>query len=210
LDSNPLRRIELLSHPGAAVVKVGHRAARRDKRITRCRKLCRETHAKHREDLFQLAERVRSRHQIPCDVTSASEAVTNSNLICTCTPAETPLFDGGLIRPGTHINAVGAFTPQSRELDTAAVLRARVIVDARSADGHKAGDIQIPISEGAITAAHIKGTLSDLVLSKASGRESSEEISLFKSSGLAIEDLVTAQLAFDRAVSSGIGTQVSL
>ena len=157
-----------------------------------------------------LAERVQSMHQIPCEVTSAGEALTKANLICTCTPAKTPLFDGGLIRPGTHINAVGAFTPQSRELDTEAVRRARVIVDARSGAGHEAGDILIPISEGAITADYIRGTLSDVVLGKVVGRESAEEITLFKSSGLAVEDLVTAKLAFDRARTSGIGTNVSL
>ena len=157
-----------------------------------------------------LAERVRSMHQIPCKTTSASQAVAEANLICTCTTAETPLFDGSLIRPGTHINAVGAFTPRSRELDTESVRRARVIIDALSAAGREAGEILIPISEGAITAAHIRGTLSDVVLSKVAGRESPEEITLFKSSGLAVEDLVTAHLAFDRARSSGIGTQVSL
>jgi ornithine cyclodeaminase/alanine dehydrogenase-like protein (mu-crystallin family) len=85
-----------------------------------------------------------------------------------------------------------------------------VIIDAQSAAGREAGEILIPISEGAIGADHIRGTLSDVVLRRVAGRESPEEITLFKSSGLAVEDLVTAQLAFDRARSSGIGTEVSL
>ena len=157
-----------------------------------------------------LAERVRSVHNIPCEITSAIEAVEKANLICTCTTSENPLFDGRLIRPGTHINAVGAFTPQSRELDTEAVRRARVIIDSESAAGREAGETLIPILEGAIGLDHIKGTLSDVVLGKVAGRESAEEITIFKSSGLAIEDLVTAQLAFDRARASGIGAQVEL
>jgi alanine dehydrogenase len=157
-----------------------------------------------------LAERVRTLHQIPCETASSSEAVAQANLICTCTTAESPLFDGALIRPGTHINAVGAFTPRSRELDTESVRRARVIIDAQSAAGRESGEIMIPISEGAITAAHVSGTLSDVVLGKVAGRESAEQITIFKSSGLAVEDLVTAQLAFERARDSGIGTRISL
>jgi alanine dehydrogenase len=157
-----------------------------------------------------LAARVRSMHRIPCRTILASEALAQANLICTCTTSETPLFDGGLLRPGTHINAVGAFTPRSRELDTDAVRRARVIIDAHSAAGREAGEILIPISEGVITAAHMRGTLSDVVLNRVAGRESGDEITIFKSSGLAVEDLVTAQLAYDRARSSGIGTEISL
>jgi ornithine cyclodeaminase/alanine dehydrogenase-like protein (mu-crystallin family) len=157
-----------------------------------------------------LAGRVRSLHNIPCEITSAIEAVEKANLICTCTTSENPLFDGGLVRPGTHINAVGAFTPRSRELDSEAVRRARVIIDSESAAGREAGETLIPISEGAIGPDHIKGTLSDVVLGKVAGRESAEEITIFKSSGLAIEDLVTAQLAYDKARASGVGTHVSL
>jgi ornithine cyclodeaminase/alanine dehydrogenase-like protein (mu-crystallin family) len=85
-----------------------------------------------------------------------------------------------------------------------------VIIDAQSAAGREAGEILIPISEGAITTTHVRGTLSDVVLGKVAGRESAEEITIFKSSGLAVEDLVTAQLAFDLARTSGIGTEVSL
>ena len=157
-----------------------------------------------------LAGRVRSLHNIPCEITSAIGAVEKANLICTCTTSENPLFDGKLIRMGTHINAVGAFTPRTRELDTEAVRRARVIIDSESPAGHEAGEILIPISEGIIGADHIRATLADVVLGKVAGRESEEEVTLFKSSGLAVEDLVTAQLAFDRARASGIGTQIKL
>jgi len=157
-----------------------------------------------------LAEHTRARHGVPCEVVSADEAAAEADLICTCTTAAAPLFDGALLKPGTHINAVGAFTPWTRELDTEAVRRSRVIIDAESAAGREAGDVLIPISEGAIGSDHIKGALADVVSGKVKGRESAEDITIFKSCGLAIEDLVTAQLACVNAIARNVGQRVDL
>jgi ornithine cyclodeaminase/alanine dehydrogenase len=157
-----------------------------------------------------LAAHVSSTTGIACEVVSAVKAASTASLICTCTSAASPLFDGRLLAQGTHINAVGAFTPATRELDTEAVRRARVIIDAESAAGREAGEILIPLAEGAIEPAHIRGTLAEVVSGQVRGRESVEEITLFKSCGLAIEDLVTARLAYERAISSGAGTRVEL
>jgi ornithine cyclodeaminase/alanine dehydrogenase-like protein (mu-crystallin family) len=156
-----------------------------------------------------LADRVRSVHGLSCELISAARAAT-ANLICTCTSSRTPLFDGRLLNEGAHINAVGAFTPSTRELDSETIRRARVIIDAESSAGREAGEILIPQSEGAIGKAHVKGTLSDVVSGKVSGRELSSDITVFKSCGLAIEDLVTARLAYSRAIARGIGTRVNL
>ena len=131
-------------------------------------------------------------------------------MICTCTPCGVPLFDGHLLKAGTHINAVGAFTPSTRELDTEAVRRARVIIDDNPAAGREAGEILIPISEGAIDAGHVKGTLAEVVSGEVPGRVSDSEITLFKSCGVAIEDLVTARLAYSRASRIGVGARVDL
>ncbi len=158
----------------------------------------------------ELAAQVRAVHRLPSEVVSAEEAASQADLICTCTTSPKPLFDGTIIRAGAHINAVGAFTPLNRELDTATVLRSRVIIDAGSAAGQEAGEIQIPLTEGAIQASHVKGTLAEVVSGKLAGRESSQEITLFRSCGLAIEDLVTAQLAYERATALGIGRQVEM
>jgi len=155
-----------------------------------------------------LADRVRAVHGLPCEVVSANRAAATGNLICTCTSSPTPLFDGSLLSAGAHINAVGAFTPSTRELDTEAVRRARVIIDTESAAGREAGEILIPISEGAIDAGHVKGTLADVVSGKVAGRESPSEITIFKSCGVAIEDLVTARLAYARASENGVGARV--
>ena len=163
-----------------------------------------------RQRAMALADHARARYGVPCEVVSADEAAAQADLICTCTSAAAPLFDGALLKPGTHINAVGAFTPSTRELDTETVKRARVIIDAASAAGREAGEILIPLSEGAIDAAHIRGTLADVVCGKVSGRESQDEITVFRSCGLAIEDLVTAQLAYAKAIACNIGQRVSL
>jgi ornithine cyclodeaminase/alanine dehydrogenase len=157
-----------------------------------------------------LADRVRTVHNLSCELVSAEQAAATANLICMCTSSPVPLFDGRLLNAGTHINAVGAFTPSTRELDTEAVRRARVIIDAESAAGCEAGEILIPISEGAIDASHVKGTLAEVVSGEVAGRELPSEITLFKSCGLAIEDLVTARLAFARAITRGIGTTVEI
>jgi ornithine cyclodeaminase/alanine dehydrogenase-like protein (mu-crystallin family) len=162
------------------------------------------------EKARELAENVRAVHRLPCDNVSAEEAASQADLICTCTTSPTPLFDGKTIKPGAHLNAVGAFTQANRELDTAAVLRSRVIIDADEAAGREAGEILIPVTEGAIQASHVKGTLADVVSGKVAGRESDEETTLFRSCGLAIEDLVTAQLAYEKALAQGIGLKVEL
>lgn len=158
----------------------------------------------------ELASLVRELHRLPCEVMSAEEAASQADLICTCTTSPAPLFDGTTIRAGAHINAVGAFTPLNRELDTAVVVRSRVIIDSISAAGQEAGEILIPLAEGAIEASHVKGTLAEVVSGKIPGRESSDQITLFRSCGIAIEDLVTAQLAYQRAVARGIGRQVEM
>jgi alanine dehydrogenase len=157
-----------------------------------------------------LAGRARDIYNLPCEVVSAEQAASTANLICTCTSSSVSLFDGRLLNPGTHINAVGAFTPSTRELDTETVRRARVIIDAESAAGREAGEILIAMSEGAINAGHLKGTLAEVVSGKVAGRESPLDITLFKSCGLAIEDLVTARLAYSRAVVTGVGQRVDL
>jgi len=157
-----------------------------------------------------LAGNVRSVRGISCEVVPPEKAASAAKLICTCTTSSVPLFDGRLLAGGTHINAVGAFTPSTRELDTETVRRARLIIDAESAAGREAGEILLPLSERAINEAQVKGTLADVVSGRVAGREADSEITVFKSCGLAIEDLVTARLAYSRAAARGIGATVKL
>jgi ornithine cyclodeaminase/alanine dehydrogenase-like protein (mu-crystallin family) len=117
-----------------------------------------------------------------------------SDVICTCTTSPSPLFDGHTLRPGTHLNLVGAFQPHTREVDSVTIQRARVVVDTYSGARAEAGDILIPLAENAISDNHIAADLHELVSGKKKGRLSPEDITSFKSVGCALEDLVTAEL----------------
>jgi ornithine cyclodeaminase len=126
------------------------------------------------------------------------EAVTQADIVCCCTTAAEPLFDGALVRPGTHLNAVGAYEAYRRELDTGLVRRARVVVETREVALAEAGEIAIPIGEGAIEASHIVADLAELVRG-APVRAGPDDVTLFKSVGMAFEDLVIARAVIDRA-----------
>jgi ornithine cyclodeaminase len=141
---------------------------------------------------------------------SAREAVEGADLICTATSARDPILYGDWVAPGAHVNAVGACVPTSRELDTAAVKRARLFVDHRPAALAEAGDLLIPIREGALDESHIAGEIGDVLLGKVRGRRAPEEVTLFKSLGLAVEDLAAASRAYANALAKGVGTAVSL
>jgi ornithine cyclodeaminase/alanine dehydrogenase-like protein (mu-crystallin family) len=143
-------------------------------------------------------------------VADPKEAVTGADIICTVTASRTPVLAGEWISPGAHINAVGTFGPDSREIDTATVVRSRLFVDRRESALNEAGDFIIPRNEGLITEEHIRGELGELLAGKISGRTSSGEVTLFKSLGLAIEDLATAQSLYDKALWKGRGTWVEL
>jgi ornithine cyclodeaminase/alanine dehydrogenase-like protein (mu-crystallin family) len=122
--------------------------------------------------------------------------VGDADLVCTCTTSAVSVFDGGDLAPGTHVNAVGAYLPDQREVDTQAVRRARVVVETRDAALAEAGDLLIPIGEGAITRAHIVADLAELVRG-ATVRTSPDDVTLFESVGLAFEDLAVARAAVD-------------
>ena len=117
---------------------------------------------------------------------------------------------GQWISPGAHINAVGACTPNARELDTNAVVRSRLYVDRLESALNEAGDFRFPKAEGAIDDDKIVGELGDVLLERVVGRSSSKEITLFKSLGLAVEDLAAAHYIFDYAKRNNIGTTIKL
>lgn len=153
-------------------------------------------------------------HATPFDIAqgkrNTQHAIAQADIICTATNSATPLFPGAWVRPGTHINAVGAYTRTMRELDTALIQRSRVFVDHRPAAGAEAGDILIPIAEGAFTQEQIAGALGEVVNGDVTGRTSNDEITVFKSVGLAMQDAVTAARIYAKAVTLGIGSQVQI
>ena len=124
------------------------------------------------------------------------EEVREADLVCTCTTAEEPLFDGAWLPAGAHVNAVGSYRPETRELDTEAVRRARVVVETREVALAEAGELLIPVREGAIDAGHVVADLAETVRG-AEVRRSPEDVTLFKSVGMAFEDLVVARAVVD-------------
>jgi ornithine cyclodeaminase/alanine dehydrogenase-like protein (mu-crystallin family) len=128
---------------------------------------------------------------VPAD---AATVAAESDVICTCTSSPTALFDGSLLRPGTHLNLIGSFQPHTREVNSITVQQSRIFVDTYEACMAEAGDLLIPMKEGAVTRDHIAGDLHGLVANKKLGRTASDQITLFKSVGCALEDLVAAEL----------------
>jgi ornithine cyclodeaminase/alanine dehydrogenase-like protein (mu-crystallin family) len=124
------------------------------------------------------------------------DAVGEADLVCTCTTAEVPLFDGSLLPRGVHVNAVGSYRPETRELDTETVRRAKVVVETREVALAEAGDLLIPIREGVIEAGHVAADLAEMVRG-AEVRRSPDDVTVFKSVGMAFEDLVVARAVVD-------------
>jgi ornithine cyclodeaminase/alanine dehydrogenase len=139
---------------------------------------------------------------------SADEVVGKSDVVVTATTSPKPVFSGSSVRKGTQLNVIGAFTPETREVDSETVKRACIFVDSYEGALREAGDLLIPMGEGVISRDHIRGELSEVVIGMKPGRTTDAEITLFKSVGFAIEDAATAGLAYAKALKGGIGTQI--
>lgn len=152
--------------------------------------ICGRTPARSAEFVEELSAEMRGIEISPADPATCAE---KSDVLCACTSSSSPLFDGRHLRPGTHLNLVGTFRPQSREVDTHSIRRSRVVVDTYSA-ASEVGELLIPMGEGAIPRDHVAADLHELVSGTKQGRRSPEEITIFKSVGCALEDLVAAEL----------------
>jgi alanine dehydrogenase len=139
------------------------------------------------------AQKMSSETNLPIEPADARTCAAESDVICTCTTSKTPLFEGQVLRPGTHLNLIGAFQPHAREVDSATVQRSRIFVETYDGVLAEAGDLLIPMQEGIIAREQIAGDLHELVSGK-KGRIDAGAITLFKSVGYALEDLVTAEL----------------
>ena len=157
------------------------------------------------------AEKESRRHALEVEpMGSARGAVKGADIICTVTSSREPVLRGEWIEPGAHVNAVGSSVKSTRELDTAAVKKSRLFVDARESALAEAGDIVMPLAEKAIREDHIRAEIGEVLLGTAEGRKSSREITLFKSLGLAIEDLAAVHFIYTKAVEQRVGTLVEL
>jgi ornithine cyclodeaminase/alanine dehydrogenase-like protein (mu-crystallin family) len=157
------------------------------------------------------ARRLRDRFAPAAEVLdSVEETVRGASIVCVATSATEPVLRGEWVAPGAHVNVVGAATPAAREVDSALVKRSRLFVDSRVGALNEAGDVLIPIHEGEITPDHIVAELGEIVAGIRVGRRTSAEITLFKSLGLAVEDIAAAVFVHGRAEQRGTGIMIDL
>ena len=138
------------------------------------------------------------------------DELKRADLICTCTTNSDPVFEYKDIRPGAHITGMGSYRPNTRELGTDVIKNSTVIVDTYEGALNEAGDIVIPIKEGAITREHLYASIAELVSGSKPAPDDERKTTVFKSLGMALEDLVAADLAYCKAVEKGIGKEVAL
>lgn len=164
-----------------------------------------------RDRLDAFVSRAREDHDVDVQAVDTPEAaVRDASLICTVSGATEPVVLGEWLAPGCHINAVGSALPTARELDAEAIRRARLFVDRRESALRESGDILLAIRDGAIDAGHIAGELGEVLIGKVAGRTDADEVTLFKSLGLAVEDVAAAAAVVDAAREAGAGTTVRL
>lgn len=199
----------VLARPGARVLTVigaGHQA----------RAHLRLLPAVHRYEEVRLAARSPDRARALAADTGArpfpsvEEAVRGADVVVTATSARQPVLRREWLSPGAHVNAVGACFPDARELDAATVAASAFFVDRRQSAEHEAGDYLLALAEEAIGADHIRAELGEVLAGQRPGRTSAEEITVFESLGLAVEDLYAAEYAARRAEALGLGTEVEL
>jgi ornithine cyclodeaminase/alanine dehydrogenase-like protein (mu-crystallin family) len=142
---------------------------------------------------------------------SAEEALRDADVVVTVTNAREPVLRHAWLKPGAHLNAVGASTPQAREIDTATVAASVLFCDSRESLRNEAGEFQLAMAEGKIAGEeHVRAELGEVLAGTAAGRRDAGELTLFRSLGLAIEDLAAAESAVAAATAHGIGTEVEL
>jgi len=153
---------------------------------------------------IEFAREYSGRCGIAIDGVDAKECAAESDVLCTCTTSRVPLFDGRLVRNGTHLNLVGTYRPDAAEVDVDVIRRARIVVENRESALAEAGDLMIPMRKGLIDHTNIVGDLHEIVTGKKIGRQEASDITLFKSVGWALEDMAVGSLVCERALERGV------
>ena len=190
---------------GAGVQARSHLAALSLVRTIKRARVC----ARNFDHAQQLAEESQPQYQFPIEaVRNNEEAVRGADLIVTATSSLEQVINRDWISPGAHINAIGTHSPNSREIDSATMAAARIFVDRRESALNESGDYLLAAKEGLVTPESIVGEIGELLIGTKSGRTSETEITLFKSLGLAIEDVVCAEYVYSKAQAEGVGNWV--
>ncbi|MCI0400633.1 MAG: ornithine cyclodeaminase family protein [Gammaproteobacteria bacterium] len=190
---------------GAGVQARTHLAAMSQVRsIRRCRIASRNV-----EHVRRFTEEMQRSVQFPLEpVETVEKALEDADLIVTVTTAKEPIVRRESISPGVHLNVVGSSTPNAREVDTATMVASTLFVDRRESTTNEAGDYLFALREGAIGPDHIRAEIGEVLTGEKAGRTSTEEITLFKSLGLAIEDLAVAEYLYRKAKELNAGTWI--
>jgi alanine dehydrogenase len=142
-------------------------------------------------------------------VKSAKDAVEGADIVVTTTPSREPIVSNDWVELGMHFNCIGADAPGKQELEPAILTRAKIVVDDWEQASHS-GEINVPLTKGIITKQNVWGAICEIVAGLKPGRTSSDEITVFTSTGLAVQDAVTADLAYKKALAKGIGKFVEI
>ena len=159
----------------------------------------------------RLATSLSEHLDVPVEVSvSAEAAVRDAQVICTTTSSPEPVLRGEWLSPGAHVNLVGAAVPSSAEADTVCLQRARIYVDLRSAAAAEAGELRAALAAGEIGEDAIVGEIGEVLLGRVPGRTTADQITLYKSLGMAAQDLAAARAALDSAKALGLGFDIDL
>jgi alanine dehydrogenase len=142
-------------------------------------------------------------------VEAVDEAVKEADIVVTATPSRQPIVMNDMVSPGTHFNCIGADAPGKEELDPAILKRAKIVIDDWEQASH-GGEINVPLSQGIITKSDVWAEIGEIVAGLKPGRQKLDEITIFTSTGLAVQDAVTAKIAYDKAVKEGMGRFVKI
>ena len=204
-----------LANPDTAVLGIlgaGVQARAHILALTRVRRLSRiKLYSPSGKSALSIKTELEQPGGVPIEVVnSAQDAVRYSDILVTVTTAKEPIVNFEWLKPGAHINAVGSHRPDLREIDGATLKRAKVVVDSREAIMAECGDILLALKEKSISEADIHGEIGEVLAGKKAGRTNTSEITLYKSVGIAIQDVATAQLVYRKALEQNVGTNVEI
>jgi ornithine cyclodeaminase len=161
----------------------------------------------------QFAQEMASVGPIPDEIivtNNSNETVVGADIVCAATASKLPVFNGEDLKPGSHVNAIGSFTPDMQEVDVTTIQRSLIVVDSREAALEEAGDLIQPIESGEFEASLIHAELGEIITGQQTGRTDDKQITYFKSVGIAVQDVVAGRIALNNAQSTGLGTVVEL
>jgi ornithine cyclodeaminase/alanine dehydrogenase-like protein (mu-crystallin family) len=162
--------------------------------------------ARDRLKACAFAEAEGARHRLEIDVSESVEAaVHGADIVCTLTKALDPILEGAWLAPGAHVNVVGSSVATAAEIDTPAVVRSRFFVDCRNSTVHEGGEYLRALREGAISPEHILGEIGEVAAGTVPGRLTQDELTMYKSLGIAAQDLAAAYHVFRQAAAAGVG-----